>query len=69
VLLVIPSGSAAVTYTLLAAMAGVLVSPVAGAIADRADNRVHCGVRRGTERLSFGVTLSIGRSQFKISVG
>ena len=40
VLLVIPSGSAAVTYTLLATMAGVLVSPVAGAIADRADQRL-----------------------------
>jgi len=40
VLLVIPSGSAAVTYTLLATMAGVLISPVAGAIADRADQRL-----------------------------
>ena len=40
VLLVIPSGSAAVTCTLLATMAGVLVSPVAGAIADRADQRL-----------------------------
>ena len=40
VLLVIPSGSAAVTYTLLATMAGVLVSPMAGAIADRADQRL-----------------------------
>jgi MFS family permease len=39
VLLVIPSGSAAVTYTLLATMAGVLVSPVAGAVADRTDQR------------------------------
>ena len=40
VLLVIPSGSAAVTYTLLATMAGVLVSPVAGAVADRTDQRL-----------------------------
>jgi MFS family permease len=40
VLLVIPSGSAAVTCTLLATMAGVLISPVAGAIADRADQRL-----------------------------
>jgi MFS family permease len=40
VLLVIPSGSAAVTCTLLATMGGVLVSPVAGAIADRADQRL-----------------------------
>lgn len=40
VLLVLPSGSAAVTYTLLATMAGVLISPVAGAIADRADQRL-----------------------------
>jgi MFS family permease len=40
VLLVIPAGSAAVTCTLLATMAGVLVSPVAGAIADRADQRL-----------------------------
>jgi MFS family permease len=39
VLLVAPSGSAAVTYTLLATMAGVLASPVAGAIADRVDQR------------------------------
>jgi MFS family permease len=40
VLLVLPSGSAAVTCTLLATMAGVLVSPVAGAIADRTDQRL-----------------------------
>jgi hypothetical protein len=40
VLLVIPSGAAAVTCALLATMAGVLLSPVAGAIADRADQRL-----------------------------
>ena len=40
VLLVMPSGSAAVTWTLLATMAGVLASPVAGAVADRADQRL-----------------------------
>jgi MFS family permease len=40
VLLVMPSGSAAVTCTLLATMTGVLVSPVAGAIADRTDQRL-----------------------------
>jgi MFS family permease len=40
VLLVLPSGSAAVTCTLLATMAGVLLSPVAGAVADRADQRL-----------------------------
>ena len=39
VLLVAPSGPAMVTCTLLATVAGVVVSPVAGAIADRVDQR------------------------------
>ena len=39
VLLVAPSGPAAVTWALLATMTGVLVSPLAGAVADRVDQR------------------------------
>jgi MFS family permease len=59
VLLVIPSGSAAVTYTLLATMAGVLVSPVAGAIADRADQRLLLLIGETGQGVIYAVTAAL----------